>query len=92
MVAESTMYMPTHYRFSVHDYERMGMCGIIDEDERVELISGEIIQMSPVGDKHVRCINRFTHRLVLALDRLACEASAVCTGRDPGGLDCRSRW
>jgi Uma2 family endonuclease len=49
----------------------MGMHGIIHEDERVELIDGEIIQMSPIGDKHARCVNRFNRHLVLALGERA---------------------
>jgi Uma2 family endonuclease len=71
MTAESTAQIPTPFRFSVMRYERLGQLGIIDEDERVELIDGEIIQMSAMGDRHVRCVNRFTRRLVMALGERA---------------------
>jgi Uma2 family endonuclease len=67
MAAGSTAQAPARYRFSVETYERMGQLGILDEDERVELIDGEIIQMSAMGDRHVRCVNRLTRRLVMAL-------------------------
>ncbi|MEJ7718699.1 MAG: Uma2 family endonuclease [Thermoleophilaceae bacterium] len=40
---------PTRRRFTVHDYHRMGESGI-SEDDRVELIDGEIVQMTPVQD------------------------------------------
>ena len=30
-------------RFSVHEYHRMGEAGILAEDERVELLAGDII-------------------------------------------------
>jgi Uma2 family endonuclease len=71
MVTRSTAQAPTRYRFSVETYERMGQLGILDEDERVELIDGEIIQMSALGDKHVRCVNRFTRHLSRALGERA---------------------
>lgn len=36
-------------RFTVEEYERMGKVGIIDPAERVELLDGEIVAMSPIG-------------------------------------------
>src|SRR5437879_6768079 len=38
--------------FTVHDYHRMVDAGILSEDDRVELIRGEIIAMSPIGPPH----------------------------------------
>jgi len=46
--------------FTVDEYYRMGEAGIFGEEARLELIEGEIIDMSPVGTRHVGCVNRAT--------------------------------
>ncbi len=51
------------YQFTVADYERMAAIGILDEDDRVELIAGEIVRMSPIGRRHVQVVNRLGHLL-----------------------------
>ncbi len=49
--------LPTK-KFTVKAYNRMAESGIFDEGERIELIRGEIIEMSPVGTKHAACVRR----------------------------------
>ncbi len=39
-------------RFTVADVEAMVTAGLMDEDERVELIGGELVPMSPKGNHH----------------------------------------
>jgi Uma2 family endonuclease len=39
-------------RFTVAELERMTAVGILQEDERIELIGGEIVPMSPKGNHH----------------------------------------
>ena len=39
-------------RFTVADIEAMVAAGLMDEDERVELIGGELVPMSPKGNHH----------------------------------------
>src|SRR5436190_15615228 len=46
-------------RFTLDEYHRMGKTGILSEDDRVELIEGEIIEMSPIGSRHAACVDRF---------------------------------
>jgi Uma2 family endonuclease len=50
----------TRRRFTVDEYHRMGRAGILHEDDRVELIDGELVEMAPIGDKHVLCVNKLT--------------------------------
>jgi Uma2 family endonuclease len=58
--------VPVRHRFTIHDYHRMGEVGIFDEDDRVELLDGEIVDMSPIGSRHTGGVNRlvavFTRR------------------------------
>jgi len=52
---------------TVDDYHRMGEAGILTEDDRVELIEGELVAMAPVGSEHASACNALTHLLVLAV-------------------------
>ncbi len=45
-------------RFSVKDFARMVEIGIFTEDDRVELIDGEVIVMSPIGPRHTSLVKR----------------------------------
>jgi Uma2 family endonuclease len=57
----SVLHAPT-YRWTVEEYEELGRAGFFDENDRVELLNGEIITMSPIGIRHataVRLLNNF---------------------------------
>ena len=53
-------------QFTVAEFARMGEIGIFSEQERVELLAGEIIRMNPVGARHVvvNQLNDLFHRLL----------------------------
>jgi Uma2 family endonuclease len=53
--------------FTVHDYHRMVEAGILREGDRVELIYGEILAMSPIGPPHGSGVDRATRLLVRAV-------------------------
>jgi len=56
--------VPKRYKLSVHEYDAMIKAGIFDEDAPIELLDGELIQMSPQGHLHdnvVRQLNGLFH-------------------------------
>jgi Uma2 family endonuclease len=55
--------------FNVEEYDRMGEAGIFHEDDRVELIEGEIIEMSPIGERHAACVDLLAELLREQLQR-----------------------
>jgi Uma2 family endonuclease len=60
-------------RFTIEEFQRMGEAGILDEDERVELIEGEIVEMTPIGPPHASTVARLN---ALFATRLAGRAIA----------------
>lgn len=44
--------------FNVTEYYRMMEAGILSESDHVELIDGEVIEMSPIGSRHAACVDR----------------------------------
>lgn len=46
----------TRRRFSVKEYYKMAKVGILCEDDRVELVDGEIVNMAAIGSYHAGCV------------------------------------
>ncbi len=51
------------YNFTVDEYHRMAEAGVFHEDDRVELLDGQIVEMTPIGGLHVACVIRLTDLL-----------------------------
>jgi hypothetical protein len=54
-------------RFDVDDYHRMAQAGILSENDRVELIDGEIVAKTPIGPRHNAAVDRAIRSLVTAV-------------------------
>ena len=55
-------------RFTVNEYHRMAQTGILSENDRVELIDGEIVEMTPIGSRHAACVDRLNHLFTSQLE------------------------
>jgi Uma2 family endonuclease len=44
--------------FTVDEFHRMAEAGVFGEDDRVELLDGEIVQMAAIGSRHAACVSR----------------------------------
>lgn len=51
------------YQFSVEEYQKLGEVGIFDEDDRVELLNGNIVIMAPIGIRHLKAVRRLNNVL-----------------------------
>jgi Uma2 family endonuclease len=56
----------TRHRFTADEYHQMAEAGVLRDDDRVELIEGEIVDMTPIGPRHGAVVDRLTHALVRA--------------------------
>jgi Uma2 family endonuclease len=68
-------------KLSLADYHRMGEAGILREDDRVELIHGELIAMAPIGSRHAATVSRLTHVLIAAAG-----SNAIVSTQNPVAL------
>ncbi len=65
---------------TVDEYHRMGEAGILTDDDRVELIEGELVAMAPIGSEHIAATNSLNRLLVWPLATAASSPSATRSG------------
>jgi Uma2 family endonuclease len=58
--------------FTLDAYHRLGELGVLDEDDRVELLDGQIVEMTPIGAAHAACVNRLNALLSRLLGSDTC--------------------
>lgn len=57
------MSITTAKRFTIEEYHRLAELGFFHEDDRIELIRGEIIQMAAKGTPHTTCCSNLLEEL-----------------------------
>lgn len=63
VLKQSPPVMAPHWKLSTSEYHRMIAAGILQEDDRIELIEGELIDMAPIGYLHVSTVNLINESL-----------------------------
>ena len=58
---------PTRRRFTVAEYYAMADAGIINKNDRVELLDGDIIRMPPIGNWHAANVDQIAYLLIPSL-------------------------
>lgn len=53
------------FHFSRQRYEQMAELGIFESEDKVELLNGEIVPMTPQGFEHSRAIRKLTKLMIL---------------------------
>jgi Uma2 family endonuclease len=69
---------PARHPITVDEYLRMGEAGVLGQDARCELITGEIIDMPPIGALHASKTNRLAGILALAV-----QGKAIVSAQNP---------
>lgn len=72
------MNVATPKRFTINEYHRLIELGFLTEGDRIELIRGELVQMTAKGTQHTVCCSILCRQL----DRLLGDR-AVIRGQDP---------
>jgi Uma2 family endonuclease len=77
-----TRYAVPRHRLTRRDYHRLGEAGILGGTDRVELLEGQLVDMSPIGPRHAIVTENLNELLVSAF---AGRARVRC--QDPVVLD-----
>ncbi|HEX9700961.1 MAG TPA: Uma2 family endonuclease [Acidobacteriota bacterium] len=74
--------LPARRRFTVDEFEHLAEVGILDEDDRVELLDGDIVEMTPISSQHAGGVNAL---IAIYAGRLGDRA--VVAAQNPVRLD-----
>ena len=58
-------YPVPRHRLTRRDYYRLGEAGILGEGDRVELLDGQLVDLSPIGPRHAIISNNLSELLVV---------------------------
>jgi Uma2 family endonuclease len=72
-------------RFTADEYHRMAEAGVLRPDDRVELVDGEIVEMTPIGSRHAACVDRLSE-----LVQRCAEGVGILRVQGPIRLDAHS--
>jgi Uma2 family endonuclease len=75
-------YQVARHRLTTRDYHRLGEAGVLAEDDRVELLEGQLVDMSPIGPRHALAVDTLHELLVLAV-----AGQALVRSQNPIVLD-----
>jgi Uma2 family endonuclease len=64
-------YQVPRHRLTRRDYYRLAEAGILGEDDRVELLEGQLVDMSPIGPRHALVIDVLNQLLLTAVGERA---------------------
>ena len=67
--------LPIRHPFTINEYHRMREARVFAEDDRIELLDGEIIKMAPIGPRHAACVDRLLNFLIRKLGDAAIARS-----------------
>jgi Uma2 family endonuclease len=62
----------------IHEWQKLGEANIFPPDSRIELIEGEIFEMSPIGSNHAGHLKRITNLLTILV-----AGKAIVSVQDP---------
>ena len=64
--------------FNVDEFHQMAQAGVFGEDDRLELLEGEIVRMTPIGSRHAACVARLSEMFWSR-----CRATAIVNVQNP---------
>jgi Uma2 family endonuclease len=79
---DDSVLAPARHKLDVEAYHRMADAGIFGEDDRIELIDGDLIDMAPIGQGHAGIVGGLTEALFIA-----CAGRAIVWPQNPVLLD-----